>query len=172
MLEAPTHASSLSNIASQHQLHKDRLDRIKKAAFKELTKASPGGVSSLPSGENDPAVTPDYPGAGAIHIDERPEKYFSLSELIIKMACQRYNVRKHDIMSARRMGNIVKARHAIIVMLYQFTKWTTFRIADKIGRDPSNVFYVLQKQERHPIDFSELEKQIKERIPLIDARMT
>jgi chromosomal replication initiation ATPase DnaA len=157
MLEAPTHASSLSNIASQHQLHKDRLDRIRKAAFKELTKPLPVELPELP-------VPVIYPA--------EPEKYFSISELIIRMACQRYNVRKHDIMSARRMGNIVKARHAIIVMLYQFTKWTTFRIADKIGRDPSNVFYVLQKQERHPIDFSELEKQIKERIPLIDARMT
>ena len=155
MLEAPTHASSLSHIASQHQLHKDRLDRIKKAAFKELTKP----LIELPV-----AVPTIYPA--------ETEKYFSISELIIRMACQRYNVRKHDLMSARRMGNIVKARHAIIVMLYQFTKWTTFRIADKIGRDPSNVFYVLQKQERHPIDFSELEKQIKEKIPLIDARMT
>jgi chromosomal replication initiation ATPase DnaA len=154
MLEAPTHASSLSHIGSQHQLHKDRLDRIKKAAFKELTK--PIVAVELP-----PLPVPViYPA--------EPEKYFSISELIIRMACQRYNVRKHDLMSARRMGNIVKARHAIIVMLYQFTKWTTFRIADKIGRDPSNVFYVLQKQERHPIDFSDLEQQIRERIPLID----
>jgi chromosomal replication initiation ATPase DnaA len=94
--------------------------------------------------------------------------YSSIFDVVMFRVCDRYHVHSNDIMSQRRRGNIVKARHAAIVMLDRFTRWTAPKIASKMNKDPSTIFYVLQKQERSPVNFSELERQIRATIPLID----
>lgn len=151
---------AINNAAlQQHQAHKERQDRIKRAALKDLTKPLP------------PITLPPAPPTTAITIPPVPfpEQYLTVFDLIMRIVCARYNVRRDDVLSQRRLGNIVKARHAAIVMIYKFTKWTTFKIADKLKRDPSTIFYVLQKQEQTPFDFSELERQITDNLPLVNT---
>lgn len=144
-----TSVSSDSYVALQHEARKARLARIRSAAFKELTK-------------------PDTPPPEEV-IVAKPicDQYFSIYDLVMKTVCAHYNVRSEDVLSNRRLGKVVKARHAAIVMLFRFTKWTTFKIADRLKRDPSTVFYVLQKQEAHPEDYSDLERLIQDTVPKI-----
>jgi Bacterial dnaA protein helix-turn-helix len=154
--------SSMSFIAEQHKLHKERQDRIKQAAIKELTKSFP--VT--------PPEPPKPPAEVVLPLTPPPEgvepPYITIYDVIMRCVCKHYNVRKDDVLSQRRLGNVVKARHAAAIMMFRFTRWTTFKIADKLKRDPSTIFYILQKQTNEPSDFTELENQIKEKIPLIN----
>jgi len=95
--------------------------------------------------------------------------YASIPDVIMFRVCDRYHVTMDDILSQRRRYNIVKARHAAIMMLDKFTRWTAASIARKLNRDLSTVSWVLRNQEQKPTDFSELECQIKATIPLIDS---
>jgi chromosomal replication initiation ATPase DnaA len=151
---------AINNAAlQQHKAHKERQDRIRKAALADLIKPLPAFQPPPPLPVNEIVIQPCVP----------QEQYLSVYDLVMKRVCERYRVRREDVLSNRRLGNIVKARHAIIVMLYRFTKWTNFKIADKLKRDPSTVFYVLQKQEQRPFDFSELEMQIQDSLHLING---
>lgn len=152
-------ASSLSYIAEQHRLHKERQERIKKAALKELTKASTVITIEAPAPKTakDPIIT----------YIEQAQQYVTVYDVVMSCVCKHFAVRKSDIISSRRIGSIVKARHAAVIMLFKFTNWTTFKIADKLKRDPSTIFYIIKKQQAEPIDFEALEADIRDTIPQI-----
>jgi hypothetical protein len=147
--------SSLSEIAIQHHLHKQRQNRIRKSAIRP------------PDAILEPEPLPPIPPPPSPPLPTPRERYFSVFDIVMKLVCEQYDVTSSDILSQRRLGNIVKARHAAIVMLYRFTQWTTFKIALKLNRDPSTVFYVIQKHLKDRDNFSGLEEQIRDRLPLV-----
>jgi chromosomal replication initiation ATPase DnaA len=100
---------------------------------------------------------------------KHPDHYTNIEDVIMFRVCDRYHVAYSDILSKRRRGNIVKARHAAILMMNKFTQWTIPKIAKKVNLDNSTVFYVIDRQDRNPINYCELERHIAATIPLIDG---
>jgi hypothetical protein len=127
----------MSEKQTQHQAHKDRERRIREAAWHP----------PIPKPEPEPEPPP------------KPQ-YISIFDIILRHVCLRYNVSRSDLLSKRRLGKLVIARRALVIMLYRFTKWSTVRIGGKINRDQGTVSYMIIMNEKNPVDYTDLERAI------------
>lgn len=66
---------------------------------------------------------------------------------IFKAVCRHYGVSMLDIISARRHGRIVLARHVIAHIAFQHTKCSIRIIASRLARDSSTIVYALERMK-------------------------
>src|SRR6266576_4605632 len=138
---------------SLHEAHKARQNRLKRAALRAVTEA----LNSVM--EPKPELLPEPPQNG-----EAPVRYFTTFDVIINEICTYYNVRKMDVLSQRRMDNVVHARHMLAYMLHRMTSFTNGQIAHNMQKDMSSISYAINKIinhiQSHQSDIDELENRI------------
>lgn len=131
----------------QHQQHKARQDRIKAAAIKIVPSPRPAPKP----------ITPPTPKKSLFTID-----------IVLQEVCNYYNVEERNILSNRRINNIVTPRHMVSYMLYLMTSFTTHQIAKRLDRDPTTIGYAIHKVESqldlHQEAIEALKKAIAERL--------
>lgn len=151
-------------LASLHEEHKARQDRIRHAAFRALTEPV------LPPAAPEPSLvvlTDPEPGAETIPVVLKVVNK-SVFDIILDEICTYYSVRKMDLFSNRRMRNISTHRHMLIYMVYRMTKWSNPKIGSKVDRDPSSVSYAINKILDNIDQYEEQIFHLQERIaPLL-----
>jgi hypothetical protein len=146
-------------LASLHEEHKARQDRIRQAAFRSITEPV------LPPAAPEPTAPEPEPETPVVVISVVNKSVF---DIILDEICAYYSVRKIDIFSNRRMRNISVHRHMLIYMVYRMTKWSNPKIGSKVDRDPSSVSYAINKILDDIEKYKEQIFQLEERIaPLL-----
>jgi len=120
---------------------KARLNRFARAAIKEPV--IPLQVPAPPTEEPLPDCVME-PDPEVENILNRKEVLF---QDIFKASCRHYGVSMLDVISARRSGKIVIARHVIAFLALQHTKCTTGVIASRLARDHSTILYALNRMK-------------------------
>ena len=134
----------MSNVLNAiHHQHKVRQQRIKNAAFKR--QPTPREL--------------DIP-------DREPQGSF---EIVLFEVCKYYHVRPQDILSPRRLNNIALPRHIMVYLLCRMTRYTTHKLAPKMERDPSSVYYAFKsieaQRERYREALEALEAKLEKLLP-------
>lgn len=147
-----------------HEQHKARQNRIRQAAFKDLTEpqSEPEPGPHLPEPEHEREVNEE---PVELPIENRP-----VFDIILDEVCAYYSVRKIDLFSNRRRRNIFVQRHMLIYMVYRLTNWSCYKIGQKVDRDPSSVGYALNKIMDHIDQYEEQITQLHDRIAPLLAR--
>lgn len=149
-------------LASLHEEHKARQDRIRHAAFRALTEPV-----LPPAAPEPPLIALTDPEVEAVPVVLRVVNK-SVFDIILDEICTYYSVRKMDLFSNRRMRNISTHRHMLIYMVYRMTKWSNPKIGSKVDRDPSSVGYAINKILDNIDQYEEQILQLQERIaPLL-----
>jgi hypothetical protein len=65
------------------------------------------------------------------------------ADRLLRLICRLHNVRREDVLSDRRSGGLVSARHHYIWALYRFTVWSMPQIGRLVGRDHTSVLHAL-----------------------------
>jgi len=149
-------------LASLHEEHKARQLRIKQAALKAVT-TEPAKPQVLKSIIEKPiieaAVFPPTPS---------PRCLITAFDIVLHAVCDYYNVRVMDVLSQRRLNNIVLPRHMVSYMIYRMTSLTTKQVAPKLNRDSTTVGYGIHKiddnKEVYREDIEALEQIISARL--------
>ncbi len=139
---------------SLHEAHKARQNRLKRAALRAVTEA----LNSVM--EPEPELLPEPPPDGDAPVVRRLTAF----DTILNEICTYYNVRKLDVLSQRRMDNVVHARHMLAYMLHRMTSFTNGQIAHNMQKDMSSISYAINKIinhiQSHQSDIDELENRI------------
>lgn len=143
----------MSEIATQHEQHKARQLRLKQAALK---------IAPPPA----PPLPPPEPTAEPEEIIPPKKRIFpNTFEATLYEVCRYYDVRERDVLSHRNIPAVVRCRHIIAYILYDITNMTNPQIGHRLNRDPTTVWYAIQKirdnLEEHREDIEELESRIK-----------
>ena len=137
---------------SLHEAHKARQNRLKRAALKAVTEA----LDSVMELERLPEPPPDS--------DTPVVRRLTAFDTVLNEICTYYNVRKMDVLSQRRIDNVVHARHMLAYMLHRMTSFTNGQIAHNMQKDMSSVSYAINKIlnhiQSHQSDIDELENRI------------
>src|SRR6266404_8956220 len=135
-----------------HEAHKARQNRLKRAALKAVTEA----LDSVMEPERLPEPPPDG--------DAPVIRRLTAFDTILNEICTYYNVRKMDVLSQRRIDNVVHARHMLAYMLHRMTSFTNGQIAHNMQKDMSSISYAINKIinhiQSHQSDIDELENRI------------
>ncbi len=139
---------------SLHEAHKARQNRLKRAALRAVTEA----LNSVM--EPEPELLPEPPP----ETDAPVVRHFTTFDTILNEICTYYNVRKMDVLSQRRIDNVVHARHMLAYMLHRMTSFTNGQIAHNMQKDMSSISYAINKIinhiQSHQSDIDELENRI------------
>lgn len=101
-------------------------------------------------------TTPPPPEPQTLKLDTRPivpledpvlDRKEVLFKDIFKAVCQHYGISMLDVISARRMGKIVLARHVIVHIAIQHTKCSVGIIASRLGRDKSTIDHAIKRMK-------------------------
>src|SRR6266404_7486106 len=141
---------------SLHEAHKARQNRLKRAALRAVTEA----LNSVMEPEPEPRLLPEPPP----ETDAPAIRRLTAFDTILNEICTYYNVRKMDVLSQRRMDNVVHARHMLAYMLHRMTSFTNGQIAHNMQKDMSSISYAINKIinhiQSHQSDIDELENRI------------
>jgi len=122
------------------KLHRERKARLSRIALASIVQSSPPSEqppSSLPSQlDTKLEVSPED------QILYRKEVIF---KDIFRAVCQHYGISMLDVLSARRMGKIVLARHVIVHIAVQHTKCSLRIIASRLARDKSTIEHAVKR---------------------------
>lgn len=144
-------------LADLHRKHKERQERLKAAAIKEIT-VQPITVTPPPQ---EPVPEP-------VRGNSIPPSWNSF-DIVMHELCAYFKVRKEDILSERRLNYIADRRHLLAYMMYWLTDYTNPRIGARLGRDPTSIGYAIKRiQSNLPLyrkDIEELEARIKPLLP-------
>jgi hypothetical protein len=140
-------------LASLHEEHKARQERLKKAAFKAVTIIPiPIHVATEPPPEPTPPPAPE------------PRKCSTTFDATVLETCQFYNVRPKDVFSNRHAPEFVKCRHIMAYILYDITSFTNPQIGKKMNRDPTSILHAINKIKSNldtlQPDITEIERRI------------
>lgn len=131
-------------LADLHEKHKARQARIKAAAI-----PTPPAPKPIPTTE----------------IISIPNHF----DIILREFCGYFEIRSEDVLSQRRLNYIADKRQLLAYMVYWLTDYTNPKIAARIQKDPSTVFYAIKKIQNnlplHRKDIEALEARIKPLLP-------
>ena len=132
----------MSVLDTLHVEHKARQQRLKDAALKEATAPIP------------------KPKPQDQELEPIPAHNF---DIIFREVCSFYKCRKIDILSYRKFKGLPECRGMIAYMAHHMTSMTNVQIGNKLGRDPTSIWYAITKIKPTPkfkFDVLELEKRI------------
>jgi hypothetical protein len=152
-------------LASLHEEHKARQERLKKAAFKAVTvdaipihQSAPPFSTPQNIAERLPSSDAAEGGAGTI------KKCSTTFDATVLETCQFYNVRPKDVFSNRHAPEFVKCRHIMAYILYDITSFTNPQIGKKMNRDPTSILHAINKIKSNldtlQPDITEIERRI------------
>lgn len=132
-----------------HQERKARLERIEQAAFKSTS----AGFSPEPLQVNSNTLP------------------FDSFDIILNEICAYYKTRVEDIFSPRRMLDLANKRMVLAYMVYLLTPLSNPQIAAKMKRDPSSIWYAINKMRSNLANYAETIAELEQRIrPLLEER--
>ena len=148
----------MTELTTQHQDHKDRQLRIKRAAKVVIQPAIEAKLDAVME------IAPEE----AEDLGPDRSKWASF-DLIIYEVCRYYKIKKSDLLSPRRFNNIARSRHVLAFIALRLTKLTIHQMAPRMDRDPSTVYYAIKKVEadlaNYQTEIDEIEARLKPLLP-------
>jgi chromosomal replication initiation ATPase DnaA len=150
-------------LASLHEEHKARQERLKKAAFKEVT-SIPQSAPPVNAPQNNAERLPSSDAAEGGADASLIKKCSTTFDATVLETCQFYNVRPRDVFSNRHAPEFVKCRHIMAYILYDITSFTNPQIGKKMNRDPTSILHAINKIKSNldtlQPDITEIERRI------------